>query len=146
MLTLLIYLTLILVSVQAEKAQEQEDPMIQELIKLSSSIHNKLDKGAEKITEALRNMTLTMKDSKPGDICLMFRLSDGACVVEFKIARLSTTIPMMMNFLPMVHSCPSLVKSFLPVLFNPCFCPSLTVHPSCPGMVQDMTKALISLC
>ncbi|MPC85807.1 hypothetical protein E2C01_080603 [Portunus trituberculatus] len=81
---------------------------------------------------------------------ILFSLSYARTVLsrlqEFKIARLSTTIPMMMNFLPMVHSCPSLVKSFLPVLFNPCFCPSLTVHPSCPGMVQDMTKALISLC
>ncbi|XP_063843552.1 uncharacterized protein LOC135090592 [Scylla paramamosain] len=147
MLTLLTYLMLFLVSAHGGKAEEpKEDAMVQELITLSSNLHDKLSNGTAKVTEALRNMTLTMLDSKPGDSCLVFRLSGGACVVEFKIARLSTAIPMMMNFLPKVHSCSSLVKAFLPVLYNPCFCPNLAVHPSCPGVVQDMMNALKTMC
>lgn len=70
-------------AIYSEEDHPKEDAMIQELISLSSNLHNKLrsDFMAQNVTEVLQLMTVTMEDSKPGDSCLAFKISSGPCIV-----------------------------------------------------------------
>ena len=82
MLKLLAYLTLILVSVQA---QEQEDPVIQRLIHLSSGLYDMLI-GITDVPGAFRNLTLTLDDSSHEASCLVLHFTHGTCVVVGELA------------------------------------------------------------